>query len=415
MDVGRAAEEIFRRENGRILATLIRLSGSFDRAEEAMQDAFASALVAWRENGLPDNPGAWITVAAHRKILDQFRRERTRTEYSQALQYESVKETAPEDFTAEDHSTNFPDERLRLIFTCCHPALNKEGQIALTLRTLGGLTTGEIARAFLVPEPTLAQRLVRAKRKIQEAKIPYEIPLPGRLAERLSGVQAVIYLIFNEGYLAASGDSLVRVGLCDEAIRLGRVLSSLLPNDAETQGLLALMLLHDSRREARIRDGQLVTLDEQDRSRWDRSKIREGVSLVESALKTGDVGPYQLQAAIAAVHAESPAAEATDWEQIARLYERLSTFQSTPVVLLNHAVAVALSGDLEGGLGRIDALAAAGDLDGYHLFHAARADLLRRMHRLPEARDAYRAALRLTTNRLEQEFLGRRIAAIEDM
>jgi RNA polymerase sigma-70 factor (ECF subfamily) len=235
------------------------------------------------------------------------------------------------------------------------------------------------------------------------------------LAERLSGVQAVIYLIFNEGYLAASGDSLVRVGLCDEAIRLGRVLSSLLPNDAETQGLLALMLLPDSRREARIRDGQLVTLDEQDRSRWDRSKIREGVSLVESALKTGDVGPYQLQAAIAAVHAESPAAEATDWEQIARLYERLSTFQSTPVVLLNHAVAVALSGDLEGGLGRIDALAAAGDLDGYHLFHAARADLLRRMHRLPEARDAYRAALRLTTNRLEQEFLGRRIAAIEDM
>jgi RNA polymerase sigma-70 factor (ECF subfamily) len=415
MDVRRAAEEIFRQENGRILATLIRLSGSFDLAEEALQDAFASALVAWRERGIPDNPGAWITAASHRKMVDQFRRMRTRTENSQALQYESRKQTEPEDLPAEEEATHFTDDRLRLIFTCCHPALSKEGQVALTLRTLGGLTTGEIARAFLLPEATLAQRLVRAKRKIQEAGIPYEIPQVGQLAERLSGVQAVIYLIFNEGYLAAAGDGLVRAALCDEAIRLGRVLSGLLGSDAETQGLLALMLLHDSRREARIRDGQLITLDDQDRSLWDRAKIGEGVALVESALKAGDVGPYQLQAAIAAIHAESPTAEATDWEQIARLYERLSIFQNTPVILLNHAVAVALSGDLEAGLRRIDDLGSTGDLNRYHLFHAARADLLRRMNRLPEACGAYRAALHLATNRLEQEFLGRHIEAIEGL
>lgn len=413
MDVGRTAEEIFRRENGRILATLIGLSGSFDLAEEAMQDAFSSALVAWRERGIPDNPGAWIMAAAHRKILDRLRRRRTRTENSRALQYESRKQTEPENLTVEDETTHFRDDRLRLMFTCCHPALNKESQVALTLRTLGGLTTGEIARAFLLPEATLAQRLVRAKRKIQEAGIPYEIPAPEQLAKRLSGVQAVIYLIFNEGYLAAAGEALVRGALCDEAIRLGRVLANLLPSEAETQGLLALMLLHDSRREARIRAGQLMTLDEQDRSHWNRMKIDEGVTLVETALKTGNVGPYQLQAAIAAVHAESSAADETDWEQIAHLYERLAIFHNTPVVLLNHAVAVALCGDLELGLRKIEALGLAGDLDRYHLFHAARADLLRRMNRLPEACDAYRAALRLATNRLEQEFLERRIEAIE--
>jgi len=415
MDVGRAVEEIFRQENGRILATLIRLSGSFDLAEEALQDAFASALVAWPERGIPDNPGAWITAVSHRKMVDHFRRMRTRTENSQALQYESGKQSEPEDLTVEEEANHFVDDRLRLMFTCCHPALNREGQVALTLRTLGGLTTGEIARAFLLPEATLAQRLVRAKRKIQEAGIPYEIPQAGQLAERLSGVQAVIYLIFNEGYLAAAGDGLVREALCDEAIRLGRVLSSLLGSDAETRGLLALMLLHDSRRKARIRGGQLITLDDQDRSLWDRAKIGEGIALVESALRAGDIGPYQLQAAIAAIHAESPKAEATDWEQIARLYERLSMFQNTPVILLNHAVAVALSGDLEAGLRRIDALGSTGDLDRYHLFHAARADLLRRMNRLPEARGAYRAALRLATNRLEQEFLGRHLEALEGL
>jgi RNA polymerase sigma-70 factor (ECF subfamily) len=415
MDAGRVAEETFRQESGRILAMLIRISGSFDLAEEAMQDAFASALPAWRERGIPDKPGAWIMAAAHRKILDRLRRMRTRTENDPALRYESKTQTGPEDFTVEDESTHFPDDRLRLIFTCCHPALNKEGQVALTLRTLGGLTTGEIARAFLLPETTLAQRLVRAKRKIQEARIPYEIPGPGQLAERLSGVQAVIYLIFNEGYLTAAGGDLMRLSLCDEAIRLGRVLSSLLPQDAETRGLLALMLLHDSRREARIHNGSLMTLDEQDRSRWDRAKIAEGGALVESALKAGDVGPYQLQAAIAAVHAESPTASATDWYQIARLYERLLIFQNTPVIQLNHAAAVAMSGELQAGLDRIDALGSAGDLDRYHLFHAARADILRRMNRMTEASDAYRAALRLATNRLEQEFLRRRIEAIEGM
>ena len=410
MEAGRVTEEIFRRESGRILATLIRMSGSFDLAEEALQEAMASALKAWPERGIPDNPAAWITAAAHRKILDQFRRRRTRLENEPALQYETKSRVEPEELTED---TVFPDERLRLIFTCCHPALNPESQVALTLRTLGGLTTPEIARAFLLPEATLAQRLVRAKRKIQEARIPYEVPGPERLPERLGGVRAVIYLIFNEGYLAAAGDDLVRVNLCDEAIRLGRTLVNLLPREGESRGLLALMLLHDSRRDARLRDGCLVTLDEQDRSLWDPSKIAEGVELVESALRAGPLGPYQLQAAIAAVHAESPSAGATDWQQVARLYERLLLIENTPVVRLNYAVAVALGGDLEAGLERIDAIGASGQLEHYHLFHAARADVLRRMHRLREACEEYRAALRLATNRLERDFLGRRLLEVE--
>ena len=413
MDAGRATEQVFRQESGRILAALIRISGSFDLAEEALQDAFASALNAWRERGVPDNPAAWIMAAAHRKILDFFRRRRTRIEKDAALRYESKVQTEAEDFLPEEEPTLFPDDRLRLIFTCCHPALNQEAQVALTLRTLGGLTTPEIARAFLLSEITLAQRLVRAKRKIQEARIPYAIPGPGHLAGRLSGVQAVIYLVFNEGYLAASGDGLMRVNLCDEAIRLGRMLVGLLPADAETRGLLALMLLHDSRREARILDGRLVTLDEQVRSRWDRAKIAEGISLLDSALAAGGLGPYQLQAAIAAVHAESLTSSATDWNQIAHLYQRLLEFQNTPVVRLNHAVAVALSGDLQAGLDRLDELGAAGDLARYHLFHAARADVLRRMNRTSEARAAYREALGLTTNRLEQDFLCRRIQELD--
>ena len=404
-----AVEAVFRQESGRILAALIRISGSFDLAEEALQDALAAALSAWSQGDLPANPGAWIMTVAHRKMLDQFRRSRTRTGHEAALRYETQTLVQPEDFTTEDEPTHFPDDRLRLIFTCCHPALNPESQVALTLRTLGGLTTGEIARAFLIPETTLAQRLVRAKRKIQEARIPYEIPGSEQLGERLSGVQTVLYLIFNEGYLATAGEDLMRASLCDEAIRLGRVLISLLPQDAETRGLLALMLLHDSRREARVHNGALVTLDEQDRSLWDRSKIAEGVALVESALQAGPLGPYQLQAAIAAIHAESPDAQATDWAQIAQLYERLLMFQNTPVVQLNHAVAVALSGDLQAGLDRIDALGSTTGLDHYHLFHAAKADLLRRMNRMPEACREYRAALRLTTNRLEQRFLEQRI------
>ncbi|HEV3198572.1 MAG TPA: DUF6596 domain-containing protein, partial [Bryobacteraceae bacterium] len=303
-----------------------------------------------------------------------------------------------------------PDDRLRLIFTCCHPALNPQGQVALTLRTLGGLSTPEIAKAFLLPEPTLAQRLVRAKRKIQEAGIPYEVPPPHRFPERLHAVQAVIYLVFNEGYVATSGDRLVRTDLCAEAIRLARTLCELIPNNAENLGLLALMLLHDSRRDARVRDAQLVTLEEQDRSLWNQDEIADGLALVEKALGLGPLGPYQLQAAIAALHAQAKTPAQTDWRQIEALYGRLLEFNRSSVIALNHAVAVAMSAGLEEGLKRIDALA---DLDEYYLYHAARADILRRMNSLDEAARAYRRALALTTNAIEQDFLSRRLRIVE--
>jgi len=411
VSVREAVESVFRAESGRIFAALIRISGSFDWSEEAMQEAFAAALASWPEHGIPQNAGAWITTTAHRKLIDYSRRQRTQKEKEDALRHERDVVSVPDDSAIEEIPMYLPDDRLRLIFTCCHPSLSREAQVALTLRTLGGLTTAEIAKAFLAPEATLAQRLVRAKRKIQEARIPYEVPPANRLRERLQPVQAVIYLIFNEGYTAASGNQLVRRDLCAEAIRLGRVLCELLPGEAENLGLLALMLLHDSRRDARMREGRLVTLEEQDRSTWDQGEIAEGLTVVESALHRGPPGPYQLQAAIAALHAQAPTPEETDWGQIAALYERLLASDPSPIVALNHAVSIAMNEGFETGLERIEKLEA--ELAQYYLYHAARADLLRRMNRWSEAEVAYRRALGLATNRIEQEFLQRRIQEME--
>jgi RNA polymerase sigma-70 factor (ECF subfamily) len=408
-DTRSATESVFRQESGRIVASLIRISGSFDRAEEAMQEAFASALASWPVKGIPQNPAAWITAAAHRKLIDAARREQTRREKQDSLRYETeIAGSAPIE-EVEKATMDFPDDRLRLIFTCCHPALNVEAQVALTLRTLGGLSTPEIAKAFLLPEPTLAQRLVRAKRKIQDARIPYEVPPQHRLPERLGAARAVIYLIFNEGYAASSGAELVRNDLCAEAIRLGRVLCELLPTEAESMGLLALMLLQHSRRDARVVDGELITLEEQDRSRWDRGAIAEGLTLVEKSLSLGPVGPYQLQAAIAALHTQAITSEETDWPQIAALYEKLLQRNPSPVIALNWAVAVAMSGRLEDGLTRIEELGRTGALDQYYLFHAARADLLRRLNQNRAAAAAYRTAASLATNPVEVEFLNRRL------
>lgn len=405
-DVRTQAEAVFREESGRIIAGLIRISGSFDRAEEAMQEAFATALAFWPEHGVPENPGAWIRTAAHRKLIDAVRRERTRREKQDSLRYE-IESAATSASEPEEPTMNFPDDRLRLIFTCCHPAINREAQVALTLRMLGGLSTPEIARAFLLPEATLAQRLVRAKRKIQEARIPYEVPSPDRLQVRLAAVQAVIYLIFNEGYAASSGRDLVREDLCAEAIRLGRVLCELLARDADNLGLLALMLLQNSRRAARVCAGALVTLEEQDRSLWDSGAIAEGLVLVERALRMRQPGPYQVQAAIAALHAQARTPGETDWPQIAVLYETLLEWNPSPVIALNHAAAIAMSAGPEEGLKRMAILV--DSLDQYYLFHAARADLLRRLDRRPEASEAYRRAAALATNPIEREFLHRRL------
>src|SRR6201996_3340346 len=374
-------ESVFRSESGRIIAGLIRVSRSFDLAEEAMQDAFAAAVVSWRAEGMPRNPAAWITATARRKLIDYARREQTRRSHEDELTYEYASRGNEID---EEMGRPFEDDRLSLIFTCCHPAINMQAQIALTLRTLGGLTTPEIARAFLVPEATLAQRLVRAKSKIAQAHIPYEVPPLHTLQERLQPVQAVLYLIFNEGYSATAGDTLIRKELCAEAIRLARLLCSLLPRDAENFGLLALMLLHDSRRNARTDPaGELILLEEQDRSLWDRGQIREGLELVDTALRLRNIGPYQLQAAIAALHAQADAYEHTDWRQINALYVELYSLSRSPVIALNQAVAVAMSEGIEKGLRRVDEIGADGDLADYHLFHAARADLLRRLSRTP--------------------------------
>jgi RNA polymerase sigma-70 factor (ECF subfamily) len=404
-------ETVFRAESGRIIAGLIRLSRSFDLAEEAMQDAFAAAVVSWQEQGVPDNPAAWITATARRKLIDYARREQTRRNNEDQLLYEYESRS---NVLNEEMTRPFDDDRLSLIFTCCHPAINMQAQVALTLRTLGGLTTSEIARAFLLPETTLAQRLVRAQRKIQQARIPYQVPGPESLPERLSAVQAVLYLVFNEGYSASSGDSLVRRELCAEAIRLARTLLELMPHNPENMALLALMLLHDSRRDARSTpDGQLIPLEEQDRSLWHQDQIIEGIRLVERALGRRNVGPYQLQAAIAAVHAEARTARETDWKQIAALYGILQASQISPIVSLNHAVAVAMSESLERGLAMIDSLGAGGELDSYHLYHAARADLLRRMGRTHQALESYHRALALATNAVELRYLRRRIAELD--
>jgi RNA polymerase sigma-70 factor (ECF subfamily) len=406
-------ESVFRNESGRIVAGLIRVSHSFDLAEEAMQDAFAAAVVSWQADGVPDNPAAWITATARRKLIDYARREQTRRNNEDQLLYEYESRS----FVIDDEMNQpFEDDRLSLIFTCCHPAINMQAQIALTLRTLGGLTTTEIARAFLVPEATLAQRLVRAQRKIQQARIPYQVPAPDSLPERLSAVQKVLYLIFNEGYSASSGDSLLRRELCAEAIRLARTLLELMPQNPENMALLALMLLHDSRRDARsTSDGQLIPLEEQDRTLWHQDQIAEGIRLVERALGRRNVGPYQLQAAIAAIHAEARTAGETDWKQIAALYGILSTTQASPIVALNHAVAVAMSESLERGLAMIDELGAGGELESYRLYHAARADLLRRMGRNPEAMESYRRALALTSNAVELRYLGRRLSELDGL
>jgi RNA polymerase sigma-70 factor (ECF subfamily) len=410
MQARETLEKVFREEHGRIIARLIRISGSFDLAEEALQEAFTSAASKWVREGAPNNPGAWLTTVAHRKVLDAIRRNKTRNEKQEEVAFESTRlqpfaETALREETAE-----YPDDRLRLIFTCCHPSLVREAQVALTLRTLGGLTTTEIAHAFLISEATLAQRLVRAKQKIRLAGIPYEVPSVEVIGERLAAVRAVIYLVFNEGYAASAGQTLIRNDLCAEAIRLGRMLCELLPNEPENMGLLALMLLQDSRRDARVdAAGELVTMEEQDRSRWDAAEIAEGVQLVQAALSLRRVGNYQLQAAIAAVHAEAKHADETDWRQIVALYGELLRITSSPVVALNHAAAVAMSDGPEQGLRLLEAAGAGGALQNYYLFHASRADLLRRLNRLDEAAMAYTTALALTTNLVEQNYIRRRL------
>jgi RNA polymerase sigma-70 factor (ECF subfamily) len=407
-------EAVFRQESSRVLATLIREVGDFDLAEDVVQDAVTAALETWPGRGIPANPGAWLTTTARRRAIDRVRRDGRRADKEALLLrlLDTERQASGEDEEAQPMSA-IPDDRLRLIFTCCHPALSPEARVALTLRTLGGLSTPEIAHAFLIPEDTLAQRLVRAKRKIRQAGIPYRVPPDHLLPERLESVLTVLYLIFNEGYLASSGADLTRHDLAAEAIRLNRMLAHLMPDEPEALGLLALMLLHESRRAARTNAvGELVLLEDQDRALWDQALVVEGQTILGRALRQRRPGPYQVQAAISAVHAEARSAPETDWAQIVTLYDALLDWHASPVLTLNRAVAVAMSRGPAAGLAEIEPLVASGELHTYAPLHIARADFLRRLGRTADSASAYQAALDLTQNATERAFLTRRLAAL---